>query len=157
MVCGPVRRAAATQLPLSESPHLIGATAPSICYAATAPQTACNNTLPLSCPLPRYCPVPVDTWGLRRVDQGCQLDSWLVPTGCVLPPPPPVWPPLLGRWERQSQPLAVNKNARQAISDFLPYFEQVGRGSGGHAELENKLTLYLASLRLATCQRQCEC
>jgi Ca-activated chloride channel family protein len=71
-----------------------------------------------------YCPVPVDTWGLRSVDKGCVLDSWLVPAGCVLPPPPPVWPPLLGRWERQSQPLAVNKNARQAISDFLPYFEK---------------------------------
>lgn len=68
----------------------------------------------------------MDTWGVRSVDGGCVLDSWLVPTGCVLPPPPSIWPPLLGRWERQSEPLAVNKNARQAISDFLPYFEQVG-------------------------------
>ena len=70
--------------------------------------------------------MPVETWGVRTTKDGCVLDTWLVPTGCILPPPPPIWPPLLGRWERTSQPLAVNSNARQAISDFLPYFEKVG-------------------------------
>ena len=80
--------------------------------------------------LPRdYCPVPVELYGLRRTpDGGCTLDRWLVPAGCLLPPPYPVLLPLLGRWERQSQKLAVGGEARRAFQEFLPYFEaEMGR------------------------------
>ena len=73
-----------------------------------------------------YCPVPAATWGPAPADGGCTLDRWLLPGGCILPPPAPIWVPLLGRWERQSAPLAVNPDAKQAIEKFLPYFEQVG-------------------------------
>lgn len=68
----------------------------------------------------------MDTWGgLSRTSDGCVLRRWLVPSGCILPPPPPIWVPTLGRWERRSQPLRVNKEAKQAIEAFLPHFKQV--------------------------------
>eukprot|EP00887_Chlorella_sp_A99_P006595 scaffold3.g6595.t1 len=69
-----------------------------------------------------YCPV-IAQYGLQRTATGCVLAHWLVPTGCVLPPPPPVIWPLLGRWERQSQKLAVNSDAKASIKEFLPYFQ----------------------------------
>ena len=75
-----------------------------------------------------YCPVPVELYGMRRTSGGCTLDRWLIPNGCLLPPPYPVMLPLLGRWERQSQPLAVGGEARRAFQEFLPYFEaEMGR------------------------------
>ena len=80
--------------------------------------------------LPRdYCPVPVELYGLRSTSGGgCTLDRWLVPNGCLLPPPYPVLVPLLGRWERQSQTLAVGEQARRAFQEFLPYFQgEMGR------------------------------
>lgn len=58
------------------------------------------------------CPVP---YGVRRQAGGCTLDRWLMPEGCILPPPWPVLAPLLGQWERQSQPLAVNEEAKAAF------------------------------------------
>lgn len=77
-----------------------------------------------------YCPLPVDTtWGaLSRVPEGCVMQRWLVPNGCVLPPPTPIWTPLLGRWERRSQPLKVNNDAQQSIEDFLGYFKKASGG-----------------------------
>lgn len=70
-----------------------------------------------------YCPVPVDLYSAQPTADGCALERWLLPDACLLPPPPPLWPPLLGRWERQSQPLAVNAQAAAALGEFLPYFE----------------------------------
>ena len=71
-----------------------------------------------------YCPVPVELYGQRIIDGGgCALDRWLLPDACLLPPPYPVLLPLLGRWERQSEKLAVGPEARRAFQEFLPYFE----------------------------------
>lgn len=63
-----------------------------------------------------YCPVPVELYGWRSTGGGCVLGSWLVPDGCLLPPPYRVLLPLLGRWERQSEKLAVGGEAHDAIS-----------------------------------------
>ncbi|GAB4821981.1 hypothetical protein N2152v2_009027 [Parachlorella kessleri] len=70
-----------------------------------------------------YCPVPVTTWGITQTSRGCELQRWLVPGSSILPPPLPVFPPLLGRWERKSQRLAVNADSKAAFSDFLPYMQ----------------------------------
>lgn len=71
-----------------------------------------------------YCPVPIEQYGANPVTGGCRLNHWLLPDACPLPPPPPLWPQLLGRWERQSQPLAVNRDAAAAFRKFLPYLEE---------------------------------
>ncbi len=71
-----------------------------------------------------YCPVPVQLYGQRSIaGGGCALNNWLLPNACLLPPPYPVLLPLLGRWERQSEKLAVGPKARSAFQEFLPYFE----------------------------------
>lgn len=72
-----------------------------------------------------YCPVPVELYGWRPTPDGCVLEAgWLRPSACLLPPPWPVLQPLLGRWERRSQKLAVGAEAQAAMEEFLPYFKQ---------------------------------
>ncbi len=66
-----------------------------------------------------YCPLPASTYGIKRVDSGCELGRWLVPDGCLLPPPLIIFPPLLGRWERQSQKLALALEAKAALRQAL--------------------------------------
>lgn len=86
-----------------------------------------------SMPLPiTTAPVPEMEGGgggaatsLPPIGPGCRLDHWLLPSACILPPPAVLWPQLLGRWERQSQPLAVNSDAQKAMMEFLPYFKDV--------------------------------
>jgi Ca-activated chloride channel family protein len=91
-----------------------------------------NSSQPITIPaaecptLPSdYCPVPVELYGQQRIagSSNCQLKRWLVPNGCLLPPPFPVLEPLLGRWERQSAKLAISAEARAAFEEFLPHFE----------------------------------
>lgn len=52
---------------------------------------------------------------LTRTAPPLQLDDWLVPRGCILPPPITIFPPLISCWERQSQKLAVNSGAQDAF------------------------------------------
>ena len=87
-----------------------------------------------------YCPVPVD-YGLQASDRGCTLGRWLVPGGCILPPPPPVLYPLLGRWERQSQKLAVGADAKAAMRQFLPHLEAEVKALGDAALGQERDTL----------------
>lgn len=85
---------------------------------------------PLCAAYPRlYCPLPVEAYGLRPVGDGCVLEAgWLLPDACLLPPPVVVLTPLLGRWERTSEKLAVGNEAQAAFEEFLPYFEgEAGR------------------------------
>lgn len=63
----------------------------------------------------------VDTvaeYGVRREDSRCELSSWLVPDGCLLPVPFPVAVEL-GRWERQSQNLTANAESQQTFEGEL--------------------------------------
>jgi Ca-activated chloride channel family protein len=87
-----------------------------------------------------YCPVPVTLYRASPVTGGCALRRWLLPDACPLPPPPPLWPQLLGRWERQSQPLAVNKDAAAAFKEFLPYLEGVAEATND-ASLDQEVKL----------------
>lgn len=52
-------------------------------------------------PLPGSCP-------------SCELERWLVPGACILPTPLEVMMPL-GRWERTSEKLVVNDQAKEAM------------------------------------------
>lgn len=97
-----------------------------------------NKTQPIVIPLdlcgmfPSYfCPV-VSEFGQTKTASGtaCQLTRWLVPGGCILPPPYPVLQPLLSRWERQSQELAVNSDAKKAMQQFLPYLQEAQAATG---------------------------
>lgn len=95
-----------------------------------------------------YCPIPVQLYGWRRTGSGCVLErGWLHPDACLLPPPWRVLLPLLGRWERQSQRLAVGGEAQQAFQEFLPYFEEQ-QGQLGDPTLQQEADLLkkLASL-----------
>jgi Ca-activated chloride channel family protein len=88
-----------------------------------------------------YCPIPVELYGLRPTGSGdCTLDRWLLPDGCLLPVPHPVLTPLLGRWERQSQKLAVGPQARAAFQEFLPYF-QAEEAALGDASLDQEVQI----------------
>lgn len=51
-----------------------------------------------------YCPLSTSAYGFKAAaGGGCTLEHWVLPDSCILPPPPVIFPPLLGRWERQSQ------------------------------------------------------
>ncbi|KAL4859210.1 Sister chromatid cohesion protein PDS5 B-B [Chlorella vulgaris] len=109
---------------------------------------AVNSSKPIAIPanlctsLPSdYCPVPVQLYGQQRInDGGCELAHWLLPDACLLPPPYPVLLPLLGRWERQSEKLAVDPKARAAFDAFLPYFESEA-AAVGDASLNQEVEL----------------
>ena len=60
----------------------------------------------------------VAEYGVRREGSGCELSSWLVPEGCLLPVPFPVTVEL-GRWERQSQNLTANAESQMAFEGGL--------------------------------------
>jgi Ca-activated chloride channel family protein len=85
--------------------------------------------------------VPVQLFGQQRISGGgCELTRWLLPDGCLLPPPYPVLLPLLGRWERESEELAVDPKARAAFEAFLPYFESEA-AAVGDASLDQEVEL----------------
>ena len=67
-----------------------------------------------------YCPSvdAVSEYGVQQVGSGCELSSWLVPEGCLLPVPFPVAVEL-GRWERQSQNLTANAESQQGFEGGL--------------------------------------
>jgi hypothetical protein len=60
----------------------------------------------------------VAEYGVRRVDSRCELSTWLVPDGCLLPVLFPVAVEL-GRWERQSQNLTASAESQQAFEGEL--------------------------------------
>jgi len=65
-----------------------------------------------------------ETYGVTQAAEGCQLESWIVPDGCILPTPVPVIIEL-NQWERQSQNLTghVPPPAKTSMQEFLPYIE----------------------------------
>ena len=74
----------------------------------------------------KYCPEvsPEEVYGFKDVSGGCDLGSWLNPSGCILPTPIPVIYQL-SEWERLSQNLTdhVSEGAKTAFEEFLPYME----------------------------------
>jgi Ca-activated chloride channel family protein len=76
------------------------------------------------------CPVPPSLYGPKPASAGCTLEHWLLPDACVLPPPGPLWPTLLGRWERRSVPLMVSAQAGASLAEFLPYMKDAEESTG---------------------------
>lgn len=55
---------------------------------------------------------------------GCELESWLLPTACLLPLPFPAVA-ALSEWERTSHNLTAGPEAQQSFEAFLPYLQRM--------------------------------